>query len=51
VNEPLLSAPELVNEDPYHDGWMVKIEMKHADQELDELLSPQDYESYIAEQG
>jgi glycine cleavage system H protein len=51
VNEPLLSAPELVNEDPYHDGWMVKIEMKHADQELDELLSPQDYESYIAEQS
>lgn len=51
VNQPLLSAPELVNEDPYHDGWMVKIEMKNADEEVDELLSPADYESYIAEQG
>ncbi len=47
VNEDLIDAPELVNEDPYGDGWMLEVEP--ADEsELDELLSPEKYENQIA---
>jgi glycine cleavage system H protein len=45
VNEALDTAPELVNDEPYGDGWMVVIET--AD-DLDELRSPAAYEAEIA---
>lgn len=46
LNEKLDSAPELVNQDPYGDGWMVKIEIKSAD-ELNNLLSADEYKDQI----
>jgi len=48
VNQPLLQAPELVNEDPYHDGWMIKVEVKDPT-DVDELMNPTDYVSYVEE--
>ena len=39
--------PELLNSDPYGDGWLVAIEP--ADASLDHLLSPQEYERLIEE--
>lgn len=48
VNQPLLQAPELVNEDPYTDGWMVKVEVKEAP-EMDELMDADGYKEYIEE--
>ena len=50
VNQPLLSAPELINEDPYHDGWLIKVEMKE-DADTEELMSADEYKSYIEENG
>lgn len=50
VNEPLLKAPELVNEDPYNDGWMVKVEMKDLS-EVGELMSAADYQEYIEDKA
>ena len=47
-NESLDSAPEEVNSDPYGNGWMVKIEVKDH-QELDDLLSAEDYKQLIGE--
>lgn len=47
VNEQLEDEPELVNDDPYGDGWMVKIKISDASQ-LDELLSSDEYEDVIA---
>lgn len=44
VNEKLESDPELVNNDPYGDGWMVKIKMDNKSQ-LKELLDLDGYES------
>lgn len=44
VNEKLESDPELVNSDPYGDGWMVKIKIDNKSQ-LDELLDLDGYES------
>ncbi|MDY6780137.1 MAG: glycine cleavage system protein GcvH [Halobacteria archaeon] len=40
VNDELEDAPELVNEDPYGDGWMLEVEF---DEGVDGLLSPEEY--------
>jgi len=45
-NEELESAPELVNEDAFGKGWMVKIEISDAAQ-LETLLSATEYEALI----
>ncbi len=43
LNEELEDNPELVNDDPYGDGWMVKIKISDPTQ-LDSLLSAEAYE-------
>jgi glycine cleavage system H protein len=50
VNEPLLDAPEMINEDPYDEGWMVKVELNDSS-ELDELMDATAYEQYIKEES
>ena len=48
ANKELENKPELVNEDPYSGGWMVR--MAGVDQaQLDNLLSAEEYESYLSE--
>lgn len=46
LNRKLDANPELVNQDPYGDGWMVKIEVSDASQES-ELLSADDYKAQV----
>lgn len=46
LNEDLEANPELVNEDPYGAGWMVKIEMDDPS-EADALLSADDYAEMV----
>ena len=46
-NESLENNPEKVNDNPYEDGWMIKIKISDSS-ELDELLSPEDYENTIS---
>lgn len=48
VNEALEDAPETVNEDPYGDGWLVKIKLSNS-VEKENLLSAQDYETFVDE--
>jgi len=50
VNEGLLESPELVNDDPYGEGWMVKIAI-HDQKELENLLSPDAYQQSVIERG
>lgn len=50
VNETLNDSPELVNEDPYGDGWMITIKIENASQ-VDGLLSAIEYEDYIKEEA
>ncbi|MGD9762656.1 MAG: glycine cleavage system protein GcvH [Candidatus Binatia bacterium] len=49
VNDDLPDSTELVNEDPYGDGWMVKIEISDPT-DLDELLTAEEYEAFVSEQ-
>jgi glycine cleavage system H protein len=46
LNEALESNPELVNSDPYGEGWMVKIKVSNRS-ELDELLGAEDYTGLV----
>ncbi len=49
INEELNSAPEKVNQDA-HAAWMIKITLKDKN-ELNALLSAEDYEKFVAEEG
>ena len=46
INEKLDDSPESVNQDPYGDGWMVKVSVSEAD-ELDNLMSSDQYREMI----
>ncbi len=46
VNAKIDANPELVNSDPYGDGWMVKVKISDAS-EVDALLSSEDYKALI----
>lgn len=46
VNEALADKPELVNTDPYGDGWMIKVRIT-APEEVDELMTAEDYDDYV----
>ena len=46
VNPSLEDTPELVNDDPYGEGWIIKIDISEQTQ-IDNLLSPSDYKNLI----
>ncbi|KSW12079.1 glycine cleavage system protein H [Pyrodictium occultum] len=46
VNERLYDEPELVNKDPYGEGWMFKIRISD-ESELEKLLTPEQYAEKI----
>jgi glycine cleavage system H protein len=49
VNQKVVDAPETVNEDPYGDGWLVRIRMSDPS-EVDALLDAGAYKSVLASQ-
>lgn len=48
INEALLDSPELINSEPYGEGWMIEVELEDASQ-LDSLLSAAEYEAFVKE--
>ena len=46
INETLSERPELVNTDPYGDGWLVKIRVSDPT-EAEDLMSPEEYDEYL----
>lgn len=49
VNDTLPDSPETINEDPYGDGWMIKVEMSDMD-DLKDLMSADEYAEYVEQQ-
>lgn len=49
INDALPESPETINEDPYGDGWMIKVEMSDKD-ELKDLMNAEEYEEYVGRQ-
>ena len=50
MNDALEDQPELVNEDPYGDGWICIIQVNSLD-ELDALMDAEGYRSFVSEDG
>ena len=46
INSDIESTPEIVNEDPYGKGWIIKIEIPE-DQDISNLLSDEEYRNLI----
>jgi len=46
VNEALLDSPELINADPYGEGWMIKVKV-YDQGELEDLMNFEDYSDFI----
>jgi glycine cleavage system H protein len=49
VNQKVVDAPETVNEDPYGDGWLIRVRLSRAE-ERDELLDVAGYKKVLEEQ-
>jgi len=49
INAALADAPELVNNSPYAEGWMIKIKIGKPS-EIDSLLSASEYEDFVESQ-
>lgn len=50
ANTTLEDQPELVNSEPYEDGWMIRVEMKD-ESELNDLLEADSYRAYTEEES
>ncbi|MDX1997300.1 MAG: glycine cleavage system protein GcvH [Thermoanaerobaculia bacterium] len=50
INEALVDDPELLNEDPHGDGWLVKMRFSSAD-DLKALMNAEQYEEYVKSGG
>ncbi len=46
VNETLADAPERINEDPYGEGWLVRVKLSHPE-ESEQLLSAAEYRNLL----
>ncbi|MGH7915912.1 MAG: glycine cleavage system protein GcvH [Candidatus Binataceae bacterium] len=47
VNEDLPESPEVVNEDPYGDGWLIKVKINDAS-DYEDLMDSAEYEDLVA---
>ncbi len=50
TNESLLDAPEKINDDPYGEGWIIRIRLGDPT-ELEALMSSQEYSEYVEEES
>jgi len=49
VNEDLADTPEIINEDPYGNGWIVVLDMTDPS-ELNDLMTKAEYEKFLKEE-
>jgi len=47
INEGLPESPEVINEDPYGDGWLIKVRISDPS-ELEDLMDAEEYEDMVA---
>jgi len=50
VNELLVEDSGIINEDPYGEGWVIKVEISNTE-ELDELLTSEQYQAFLSEEA
>ena len=50
INEALASKPDLVNTDPFGDGWMIRMKVSDPT-EVDELMTAEEYDEYVEKEA
>jgi glycine cleavage system H protein len=50
INDKLVDAPEIINEDPYGKGWIAVIQIDNLS-EIEDLMDADEYEAYIEEES
>jgi glycine cleavage system H protein len=46
VNKELVNSPALINNDPFEDGWIVKLKVKN-EKDLDQLMTAEEYDKFL----
>lgn len=46
INHDLENTPELINEDPFGEGWLIRVQLDDPEQ-VESLMTPEEYEDYI----
>lgn len=49
-NQEVLDAPDMLNSDPYGEGWLIKVEADDL-KALDDLMTVAEYEAFLVEEG
>jgi glycine cleavage system H protein len=49
INDVLPDNPETINDDPYGDGWMIRVEMTD-EEDLKDLMTAEEYAEYVEQQ-
>jgi len=49
VNEDAVDAPEIINENPFGDGWLIKVRLSDPG-EVDDLMTAEEYDEFLAEE-
>lgn len=49
VNTAVIDAPDLLNSDPYGEGWLIKVEAEDLSP-LDEMMTAEEYETFVAQE-
>jgi len=49
INKAAVSEPGIVNDDPYGDGWLIKVKLS-TDQEVGKLMTADQYAKYLKEE-
>ena len=47
VNQAVVDHPEVVNEDPFDEGWLVKVASNDAEKDMDSLMTAEEYETFL----
>jgi glycine cleavage system H protein len=47
INEKLAKSPEIVNKDPYCEGWIAKLRPANLKEDLKKLMTAEEYEKYL----
>jgi glycine cleavage system H protein len=50
INLELEEQPTMINEDPYHEGWLVELQLRDEG-EVDVLMDADEYEAFVAGEG
>ena len=51
VNQAVVDHPEVVNEDPFDGGWLVKVTSDDAEKDMDSLMTAEEYETFLESEG